>query len=143
MDEPLYQPLLVFRFDAEQLASFQSAGPAGILEGQPASAVMDVGHLVARAFYPTPADLLTCGQESASGKPKENPGASRKGSWRLVSLSVIRLFLLFIFGFLSPSEKTFLIENITKHFPAGLGFYRNKLKAMCVHAPPHTHTNTI
>lgn len=71
MDEPLYQPLLAFRFDAEQLASFHSAGSTGILEGQPASAVMDVGHLVTRMLCPTPADLLTCRQESASGKPKK------------------------------------------------------------------------
>lgn len=77
MDEPLYQPLLAFRFDAEQLASFHSAGPTGILEGQPASAVVDVGHLVARTLCPTPTDLLTCRQESAS-EIKENHNTSDK-----------------------------------------------------------------
>lgn len=66
MDEPLYQPLLAFRLDAEQLASFHPAGPAGILEGQPPAAVLDVGHLVARALCPTPTDLLTC-----RGNPKK------------------------------------------------------------------------
>lgn len=66
MYEPLYQPLLALRLDAEQLASFHPAGPAGILEGQPPAAVLDVGHLVARALRPTPADLLTC-----RGKPKK------------------------------------------------------------------------
>lgn len=71
MDEPLYQPLLAFCFDAEQLASFHSTGPTGIVEGQPAPAVMDVGHLVARTLCPTPADLLTCRQELESGKPKK------------------------------------------------------------------------
>ncbi|TNN61796.1 hypothetical protein EYF80_028018 [Liparis tanakae] len=58
LDEPLHQPLLALRFDAEQVASVRPAGPPGILEAQPPPAVLDVGHLVARALRPTPADPL-------------------------------------------------------------------------------------
>lgn len=70
--EPLYQSLLAFCFDAEQLASIQPAGLSGILKGQPPPAVQDVGHLVAWALCPTPADPLAWTPQSASGRKQED-----------------------------------------------------------------------
>jgi len=68
--EPLHQPLLALRFDAEQVASVRPAGPSGILKAQPPPAVLDVGHLEARALCPTPADPLawTPGRHRGGGK---------------------------------------------------------------------------
>lgn len=63
MYDPLYQSLLAFRFNAEQLASIQPAGLPGILKGQPPPTVLDVGHLVAWALCPAPTDSLACTQQ--------------------------------------------------------------------------------
>lgn len=66
--EPLYQSLLTFCFDAEQLASIQPAGLPGILKGHPPPDVLDVGHLVARALCPTPADPLAWTADQGGNK---------------------------------------------------------------------------
>lgn len=68
MYELLYHSLLAFCLNAEQLASIQPAGLPGILKSQPSLAVLDVGHLVARALCPTSTDPLAWSQKSASGK---------------------------------------------------------------------------
>lgn len=66
--EPFYQSLLAFCFNAEQIASIQPAGLPGILKGHPPLAVLDVGHLVARALCPTPTDPLAWAAHEGGNK---------------------------------------------------------------------------
>lgn len=89
MDEPLYQSLLTFRFNAEQLASLQPACLPGILKSQPLPAVLYIGHHVAWALRSTPTDPLTWTQQSGEIRRSKHytcrnlsDDFSRQAMWR-------------------------------------------------------------